>query len=90
MNTNSATVESFRPLEDASGAPAVITVCGFSFAFDCLGIPVSHLISTSGRSPTKRVVAIATWKYRELLRTPSAKWHEENVAMYSTETGYVG
>lgn len=85
------TVESFRSMDDASGAPAIITVDGFSFAFDCLGSPTTaHLISRSSRSPSKRIVALATWKYGELLKSLSDKWHAENRAMYSSAASYVG
>ena len=81
-------VDSFRTFDDASGAPAVITVDGFSFAFDLLGEVTMHLIS-KGRSPSKRVVALASWKYGELVKGLSEKYRAENKAMYSSEASYV-
>lgn len=82
------TVYSFRTFDDASGAPAVINVDGFSFAFDLIGEVTMHLIS-KGRSPSKRVVALATWKYEQLIKGLSDKYRAENKAMYSSEASYV-
>jgi hypothetical protein len=82
-------VESFKSFEDASGAPAVITVDGWSFSFDCLGQATDgHLITRSNRAPTKRVAALAAWKYGELLKGLSDAWHAANRAMYSDEPRY--
>jgi hypothetical protein len=83
------TVESFRVFEDASGAPAVITVDGFSFSFDCLGGRTDgHLITKSNRSPSKRAVSLAAWKYAELCKDLSAEWQAANLAMYSDAPSY--
>lgn len=82
-------VDSFKSFEDASGAPAVITVDGFSFSFDCLGrATTGHLITRTSRSPSKRVVSLAAWKYGELLKGLSAEWHTANRALYSDEPHY--
>ncbi len=82
-------VDSFKSFEDSSGAPAVITVDGFSFSFDCLGGATSpHLLTRSNRSPSKRVVALAVWKYGELIKALGDAWHAANQAMYSAEPTY--
>ncbi len=84
-------VESFKSFEDASGAPAVITVDGFSFSFDCLGAPTAgHLITRTSRSPSKRVVALAAWKYGELVRGLGDEWQRANRAMYPETAHCVG
>lgn len=84
-------VESFKSFPDASGAPAVIRVEGFSFSFDCLGEPTSgHLLNqSSGRSPSKRIVALAAWKYGELIKALSSEWHAANKAMYTETTEHI-
>lgn len=82
-------VDSFKSFEDSSGAPAVITVDGFSFSFDCLGgATAGHLLTRTSRSPSKRVVSLAAWKYGELLKGLSAEWHAANRAMYSDAPRY--
>ncbi len=83
-------VDSFKSFEDASGAPAVITVDGFTFAFDCLGAPThAHLISRSSRSPSKRVVSLAAFMYRKLVEGLTEEWRAANRAMYSEGAHYV-
>ncbi len=81
--------ESFKTFVDASGAPAVIEVQGFFFSFDCLGGPTDpHLLNTTNRSPSKRVVALAAWKYHQLLEGLTPEWHAANRAMYTEDPTY--
>ncbi len=89
------TIESFRLMPDASGAPAVVNVDGYVYAFDFLGEVKCNLIKPSWGSRTSSAVAAkrARAAYeRELdrrvweLSSPQA-WFAANSDMY-TETGY--
>ncbi len=85
-----ANVESFKVFPDFSGAPAVIEVNGFRFAFDQLGKTVCNGLNQGGRSPSKRVVAIAEWRYALLMRELPVGWLDGNRALYADEPHYVG
>ena len=52
---------------DASGAPAVVTVEGYSFSFELLGEIRQRLITVSNRKPSAKVIGLAAWKYSEYL-----------------------
>jgi hypothetical protein len=80
-------IKTGRVFEDYSGAPAVVTVDGFSFSFDRIGVTCCNLLTAGGRSPSKRVVALAEWRYAEYLKTLPAGWLGANAALYSETPG---
>lgn len=87
---NNATVISHTVFADFSGAPAVIAVDGFKFSFDQIGKMVCHCLNQGGRSPSKRIVAIAEWRYALLMRELPAGWLDGNRALYTDTPHHVG
>lgn len=68
--------------EDFSGAPAIVVVDGFSFAFDRVGHTICNCLNGSGRSPSARVLALARLRYAQFLATLPEGWLTENEACY--------
>lgn len=78
-----AKVESFTVYPDFSGAPAVIMVDGFRFAFDQIGkTTCNNLYKGSGRGPSKRTIAAAEWRYALLMRELPVGWLDGNRKLY--------
>jgi hypothetical protein len=73
--------------EDGSGAPAMVTVEGWTFALDYLGEVKCRLVTVSAsRKPPKWAASWAQNTYRIALQDKvSAEWFEKNHAMYAEE-----
>lgn len=87
MRTTDITVESFTIYSDGSGAPAKLTVNGFSIAFDYLGgLRTNRLGQQSGRESGRRrteAIVFATERYLEMLNSQAgARWFEMNHRLY--------
>ena len=69
---------------DASGAPAVVTVLGQTFAIDTVGGVRLHRISGTAvtRGSLQKAIAIATAEY-VAARQVGADWLNRNAEMYA-------
>lgn len=74
-----------QTFEDASGAPAVVVVDGFTFACDLLGrITINPVMARNGggRIPAKARNG-AEWLYKKWLATLPADYIARNAAFYA-------
>ena len=74
-----------RVFEDGSGAPAVVSVRGWTYACDFLGDVTCALITEcSSRRPPKWAAKAAREQYLAELRSRApANWFDANRAMYA-------
>lgn len=79
--TNAA-IRNAETFADCSGAPAVVSVDGFDFACDLVGEIRVRALGSGGRKPSKRVIALAHWRYSKFIETLPPGYVEANKAMY--------
>lgn len=80
-----ATVAIERVYEDGSGAPALVTVQGWTFACDFVGEVRSNLLTkSSSRRPAKWMGDYVRAQYLKALRAAApASWFDLNATMYA-------